>query len=96
MRHVSAVTVIRRRDLVIIDITANAFLHHMVRNIAGVLMDVGAGIKPENWVQELLLLKDRNQGSITARPNGLFLVNVDYPSRFGLPVTANLPFFDPR
>jgi tRNA pseudouridine38-40 synthase len=48
-------------DIVVIDITANAFLHHMVRNIAGVLMDVGAGEKPAAWVAELLALKDRTR-----------------------------------
>ena len=57
MRNVISVEVSRDKDLVKIDITANAFLHHMVRNIAGVLMDVGAGVKQATWVAELLALR---------------------------------------
>jgi len=96
MRNVMAVSVVRQHDVVIIDICANAFLHHMVRNIAGVLMDVGAGLKPEAWVGDLLAIKDRNRGSITASPNGLFLVNVSYPAGFSLPEGPSLPIFDAR
>jgi tRNA pseudouridine38-40 synthase len=88
------VSVTRSGELIKIDITANAFLHHMVRNIAGVLMDVGAGVKPINWVTDLLAKKDRKQGSITASPSGLFLVNVSYPAHFGLPESPSLPIFD--
>jgi len=89
-----SVEVSREQDLVKIDITANAFLHHMVRNIAGVLMDVGAGIKPEDWVAKLLALKDRNQGGITASARGLFLVGVTYPETCGVPNGPSMPLFD--
>jgi tRNA pseudouridine38-40 synthase len=94
VRNVTSVSVTRSGELIKIDITANAFLHHMVRNIAGVLMDVGAGVKPINWVTDLLAKKDRKQGSITASPSGLFLVNVSYPAHFGLPERPSLPIFD--
>lgn len=94
VRNVTSVSVTRDGELIKIDITANAFLHHMVRNIAGVLMDVGAGIKPINWVADLLAMKDRKQGGITASPSGLFLVHVTYPSHFGLPDSPSLPIFD--
>ncbi len=94
MRNVTAIDVSRVEDLIKIDITANAFLHHMVRNIAGALMDVGAGIKAPTWVAELLELRDRNQGSITASPNGLFLVGVTYPPAFGVPSGPAMPMFD--
>lgn len=93
MRNVMSVFVQRHGDLVFIDITANAFLHHMVRNIAGVLMDVGAQQKPVSWVSELLELKNRNLASITASPNGLFLVDVLYPDRFGIPEGPAMPHF---
>ena len=93
MRNVMSVLVQRRGDLVSIDITANAFLHHMVRNIAGVLMDVGARQKPVSWVSELLELKNRNLASITAPSNGLFLVDVIYPGRFGIPEGPAMPHF---
>jgi len=84
MRNVTALSVHRRGDLILIDITANAFLHHMVRIIAGVLIDVGAGVKEPEWVAELMEAKDRNLASVTAPPNGLYLVKVAYPEAFGL------------
>jgi len=93
MRNVTAVNVSRRGDLVLIDIVANAFLHHMVRNIAGVLMDVGAGVKEPEWVTELMALKDRTLASITAPPNGLYLVNVAFPERFALVSESTGPHF---
>lgn len=91
MRHVHHLKVHRRGDMVIIDIAANAFLHHMVRNIAGVLMDVGAGEKPVEWMAELLASRDRSLGSVTAAPNGLYLVDVTYPPEYNLPPGPGLP-----
>jgi tRNA pseudouridine38-40 synthase len=75
----------REGDRVIMDICANAFLHHMVRNIAGVLMEVGCGKREPEWVKELLEVRDRNQGGVTAPPDGLYLGGIYYPERFGLP-----------
>ncbi len=93
MRNIHHLQVTRRGDMVIIDITANAFLHHMVRNIAGVLMAVGSGRKPLAWVQDVLLAKDRKLGAETAPPYGLYLVAVTYPDVFGVTHSANgLPF----
>ena len=89
LRNVHAIQVTRKDDLVIIDITANAFLHHMVRNIAGVLMNVGSGRKHVSWVEEVLAAKDRRLGAETAPPYGLYLVSVKYPEEFNL--TQNLP-----
>lgn len=68
-------------SIITIDITANAFLHHMVRNIVGVLLDVGAGKKPPHWCGELLAARDRKKGSATALPDGLYLMRVDYQSQ---------------
>lgn len=84
MRNVQHLLVTRKSDLVIIDITANAFLHHMVRNIAGVLIAVGQGRKPVSWISDVLAAKDRKMGAETAPPYGLYLVNVNYPSEFGM------------
>ncbi len=84
MRDVKYVSVTRRHDLVVVEIIANAFLHHMVRNIVGVLMDVGAGAKPVGWMPELLALRDRTKASATAPPNGLYLAEVSYPATCGL------------
>lgn len=85
MRNIHKITVNRDRDTLIIDITANAFLHHMVRNIVGVLMAVGSGRKPKHWVKEVLDAKDRRLGGETAPAYGLYLVQVQYPKHFALP-----------
>lgn len=82
IRHVQDLKVRRYHDYVMIDIKANAFLHHMVRNIAAVLMGIGAGKKPIHWAKEVLLAKDRRIAGATARPNGLYLVEVFYPEKF--------------
>jgi len=78
----------------LMDIQANAFLHHMVRNIMGSLMVVGRGEQPAGWVGEVLASRDRNQAGITAPPAGLYLINVEYPKQYGLPrETGWLPAF---
>lgn len=82
MREVYQLEVSRTGDLVMIDIVANAFLHHMVRNIAGVLIAVGSSKHPVEWVKEVLEAKDRRLGAETAPPYGLYLVGVDYPKEF--------------
>jgi tRNA pseudouridine38-40 synthase len=89
IRHVQHFKVIRYRDYVLIDIQANAFLHHMVRNMAGVLMCIGAGKKPIHWAKEVLLAKDRRIAAATARPNGLYLVEVLYPEKFAIAKPRN-------
>lgn len=85
MRNVQSIEVSRRGDLVILDIKANAFLHHMVRNIAGSLMVVGSGRQAPGWVAELLAGRDRSVAAETAPAAGLYLVEVDYPAHFALP-----------
>lgn len=93
MRNVHHITVTRKDDLVLIDITANAFLHHMVRNIAGTLIAVGSGRKPSSWVHEILNAKDRKLGAETAPPYGLYLVGVTYPDEFNIPAQTSSPLF---
>lgn len=83
-RHVYFVDVYRDGDRVIIDIAANAFLHHMVRNIAGVLMAIGSGKQPIEWTQALLNVKSRVLGGVTAPPDGLYLAGVFYPEHYGI------------
>ena len=85
VRRLYELAVNRDRDLVILDLEANAFLHHMVRNIAGVLMDIGAGKQAPGWAREVLESRDRTAGGITAPPHGLYLIGIDYPVRFDLP-----------
>lgn len=78
-RHVHEINISRHNECVIIDIKANAFLHHMVRNIVGVLMEIGMGKRPPDWSFEVLQAKDRKAGGITAAPTGLYFVQVEYP-----------------
>lgn len=85
MRNVKKVLVYRLDDYVVIDIEANAFLHHMVRNIAGVLMRIGAGFAEPEWMQELLRAKDRRKAAETAPAAGLYLTHVNYPSLYAFP-----------
>lgn len=89
VRTVHSIAVVRKSDLVIIDIEANAFLHHMVRNIAGVLITIGAAEKATSWAQEVLHAKNRALGGVTAPPHGLYLVDVDYKPDFDLPGTGD-------
>jgi len=92
-RHLTHINVYRQQQYVIIDVQANAFVHHMVRNITGSLLEVGNGSQGEDWIQQLLLQKDRTKAAATAKPNGLYLVHVTYPQEFDLPVTDLGPLF---
>lgn len=85
MRNLQKISVSRQNELVIIEVQANAFLHHMVRNITGVLMQVGAGIRPPEWVLEVIAAKDRRQAAETAPATGLYLVKVEYPESYPFP-----------
>lgn len=79
--------------LIIIDVRANAFLHHMVRNLAGILMMIGAGERPVEWAQTVLESCDRKEGGVTAPPHGLYMVQVEYPEQFKLPERYLGPHF---
>ena len=85
VRTVTRLDVRGEGDRVIIDVSANAFLHHMVRNIAGVLMAIGRGDEPVTWTKEILEKQDRAQGGVTAPPEGLYLMRVGYPDQFKIP-----------
>jgi len=84
-RCVHALDVRRFADFVVIDVVANAFLHHMVRNVASALLAVGRGEREERWIGESLLARDRNRIGATAPPDGLYLVEVRYATALDLP-----------
>ncbi|GGD67245.1 tRNA pseudouridine(38-40) synthase TruA [Lacimicrobium alkaliphilum] len=92
-RRVSHVQIWRQGDYVILEIKANAFLHHMVRNITGSLLEIGSSRKPVEWMGQLLEGKDRSKAAATAKPNGLYLVEVTYPATFELPDQPPGPLF---
>lgn len=88
------IEIYRNGERVIMDICANAFVHHMVRNIAGVLMAVGMGKQSVDWPEFLLATKDRKQSGVTASPYGLYLGGIYYPEHYGIiknPIFARLP-----
>jgi tRNA pseudouridine38-40 synthase len=85
VRVMRQLTVTRHGAYLTIDVLANAFLHHMVRNIAGVLMTIGQGEREPDWAREVLEGRDRKLGGVTAPPQGLYLVAVEYPAEFAVP-----------
>ena len=92
-RNVHHLNVVRKGQYIIVDIQANAFVHHMVRNIVGSLIEVGAGNQPVEWMKWLLEQKDRKLAAPTAKPEGLYLVNVIYPEKFAIPQKNLGPLF---
>lgn len=72
---------------IVVTVEADAFLHHMVRNIGGVLCAIGAGERPVSWAESVLRARDRALGGLTATPDGLYLYAVHYPDKYELPPT---------
>lgn len=93
VRTIQEISVRRYGDIVMIEVQANAFLYHMIRNIAGVLMPIGMGRKPVEWSAELLSQKNRALGGVTAPSAGLYFVGVEYPADFQIPSQAWGPVF---
>ena len=74
-------------DILRFDFSADAFLHHMIRNLVGALVVVGSGREPATWIGELLAGRDRRRAAPTFMPDGLHFCGADYDDRFGLPPT---------
>lgn len=91
-REVRWVGVQRHGDLVVIDIAADGFLLHMVRNIVGTLLPIGRGEARPDWLREVLVGRDRRLAGMTAEPQGLYLTGVEYPAIHGLPRGNPFPF----
>ena len=86
VRTIRRIDILRNQDFIHLEIEANAFLHHMVRNIAGVLIKIGMGKEPPEWTQQVLDARDRTAGGVTAPAQGLYLASVQYPDKFSIPV----------
>lgn len=84
-RELQAISVRRSGEEVVVDVQANAFLHHMVRNIVGSLLEVGAGEQEEGWIGEVLAARDRTVAGPTARAAGLTFLGPLYPAHWNLP-----------
>lgn len=91
VRNIYRLKVTRSGAFIYIDIVANAFLHHMVRCIAGVLMQAGSGDEPPEWVAAVLAARDRTLSGVNAPAAGLYLVNVSYPEKYKVPSDSRLP-----
>ena len=85
VRNLFALRLAQQGDFIVIEVQANAFLQHMVRNIAGLLLAVGRGDRPAEWALEVLAARDRRCNAATAPPGGLYFWSVQYPPVFGLP-----------
>lgn len=92
-REIKHLEVSRQGQYIIVDIKANGFLHHMVRNIVGTLIKIGEGSEQPEYTLDVLHAKDRAKAPAMAKAGGLYLVEVDYPSEFGLPVMPCGPLF---
>lgn len=92
-RYINYISVTRLNQYVFVDIKANAFLHHMVRNIVGSLMVVGREEQPVSWIGDLLALRDRTRAGVTAPASGLYFVKAEYDADYALPEAIHLPIF---
>lgn len=85
VRTVHLLEIERRGDRIDLRIRANAFLHHMVRNIVGTLVYAGRDRRPPQWVKDILDSRDRSRAAPTFAPEGLYLESVEYGPQWGLP-----------
>jgi tRNA pseudouridine38-40 synthase len=93
VRRMERISVERCGDFVVIEATANAFLHHMMRNIAGLLIAIGKAEAPASWARQVLEGRDRTRNAATAPAAGLYLLSVRYPAAFGLPAARGQGVF---
>ena len=90
VRTLTELSIRREQDFLLFDLRANAFLHHMVRNIIGGLVYVGKGKYPPSWMGEMLVGRDRKLAAPTFAPNGLYLSGVEYEAQWGIPAIDEL------
>jgi len=86
IKNLAQIYITRQGDMIFFDLTAGAFLHHMVRNIVGCLVYVGKGKHPPAWIKEVLDGRDRKLAAPTFAPDGLYLRRIKYDAKWGLPL----------
>ncbi|MCV2528414.1 MAG: tRNA pseudouridine(38-40) synthase TruA [Candidatus Lightella neohaematopini] len=92
-RKIYNLSINRYGHYLIIDIKANSFLYHMVRNIVGILLDIGSGKKSISWIKNIISVNKKNNFIKTASANGLYLILVYYPRKFLIPRYFNVKYF---
>jgi len=85
IKTITQLEISRQGELIIFDVSAGAFLHHMVRNIVGSLVYVGKGKHPPEWIQQVLESRQRHLAAPTFAPDGLYLKRIHYDEKFALP-----------
>lgn len=91
VRSVTRLSVHHHDQLIALHVEANGFLQHMVRNIVGVLMAIGAKEQPTCWVEHVLASKERTEGGVTASSHGLYFLGPTYCDSYNLPNTVRIP-----
>ena len=89
VKHLHQLDIRRHGDMIVFDVSADAFLHHMVRNIVGCLVYVGKGKYPPDWLAEVLSGRERSFAAPTFAPDGLYLRSIKYEAKWGLPQMKN-------
>ena len=92
IKTMHAISIEQRGELITVSLKANAFLHHMVRNIVGSLIVVGNGNQPPEWMADILAARDRSRAAPTFMPDGLYLTHIGYDARWGLPQEQGVLF----
>jgi tRNA pseudouridine38-40 synthase len=92
VRRLARIEVVRDGAMIGVHVVGNAFLHHMVRNIVGSLMDVGLGRRPEAWIADVLAARDRRVAGMTAAAEGLYFLGPRYPEHFEIPPPPPWPY----
>jgi len=90
IRLMKRVAVKREQDRIVVEVTANGFLHNMVRILTGCLLAIGRGDRPDNWMATLLEAKDRTKAGMTIAPHGLCFIQPSYPAHYGVPDFENI------
>ncbi len=85
VKHLTRLEISQQGDVFIFELTANAFLHHMVRNIVGCLVYVGKGKHPPDWMRQVLEARNRSHAAPTFAPDGLYLRHITYDRKWSLP-----------